>query len=292
MAEAVKFSPASSFSLEELTSAFNLAFTGYYLPLLQTTESLHEMMRENEVSLSVSRVLSLNGSIQGIGLVAMRAKRGWVAGIGIGPRWRGEGYGRRLLACLLDSLRDAGALSAQLEALAVNIPALALYHRMGFVDRRELRVYQGTLQNSSRESVSLSPSGDGVRIRPMSVDAAMSATAPPRAAAPAWQREPRTLERMKRRPRAIGLWHGDQFRAYLLFAHSQGGLSIFASESFAVSPGQRAADVRALLTHLTHGDPDSMVRAVNVPPDDTLADALDQLGCPVIIRQRELWRAL
>ena len=100
------------------------------------------MMRENDVRLSASLVLQVDGALAGIGLVAVRGDRGWIAGMGVGPQWRGQGLGRQLLTRLLDSLRDAGARTAQLEA-TVNTPALTLYTSMGFRHTRGLASVSG-----------------------------------------------------------------------------------------------------------------------------------------------------
>ena len=52
----------------------------------------------------------------------------------------GRGYGRRMLQQLCDYLRDFLAIrKVSLETLATNAPALALYHRLGFLEEGRLR---------------------------------------------------------------------------------------------------------------------------------------------------------
>jgi hypothetical protein len=58
--------------------------------------------------------------------------------------------------------------------------------------------------------------------------------------------------------------------------------------SRASTPDARAADVMALLLHLIRTQPDTLVRAINVPPGDPLDAALVRLGCPVVAMQREM----
>ncbi len=285
----VTLAPASEFSVEQLTLAFNRAFTGYYLPMAQTPAGLTEMMRENDVRLDVSLALLVDGAMEGIGLVALRGERGWIGGMGVGPQWRGQGLGGQLLTHLLSGLRDAGAHIAQLEALSVNAPALALYKRMGFHDVRELRVYQGTLREAASGLTQHDPATTQ-RIRPLAPNTALLEFAAFHQVAPAWQREERTLSQMRRIPSGMGLWEGERLCAYALYARQPGGIVIYDAGSSARSAGARRAHVVKLLTYLASEGEDAIVRAINIPPGDALGDALDWLACSVVARQREMSR--
>ncbi len=287
----ILFAPASEFSIEQVTQAFNRAFTGYYLPMTQTPAGLAEMMRENDVQLGVSLTLLVDGALEGIGLVALRGERGWIASMGIGPRLRGRWLGRQLLARLLDAMRGAGARTAQLEALTVNLPALALYTSMGFQDVRELRVYQGPLRMRA-SVVPASGMASAQHIRPLAPRVALLDFAAFHQTPPAWQREERTLSQMRRISSGLGLWEGERLRAYTLYAHQQGGLVIFDAGSSDPSPDARRAHIVTLLTYLMAGREDLVARAINTPPGDAMGDALDWLACPVVARQREMARTL
>lgn len=291
MVGSVTFAPASEFSLEQVTLAFNIGFTGYYLPMTQTPAGLAEMMRENDVQLNASLALLVNGALAGIGLVALRGERGWIAGMGVGPQWRQQGLGRQLLTRLLDNLRVAGAHAVQLEALSVNTPALALYTSMGFHDNRELRVYQGQLRLSDDQRAW----GDGVggaRPGPVSPQVALSDFPQFHQVAPAWQREARTLWRMRRDFSGLGLWDGARLRAYVIYTRQPDGIVIFDAGASDSAPGVRRSHLVALLTYLAPRREEAVVRAINTPPGDALDDALAWLKCPVVARQREMSRAL
>lgn len=287
----VVFASASEFSIEQLTLAFNRGFTGYYLPMTQTPEGLAEMVRENDIRLSLSLALQVDGALEGIGLVALRGERGWIGGMGVGPQLRGQGLGRQLLARLLDSLREAGARTAQLEALTVNSPALTLYKSMGFHDARELRVYQGPLQAIS-SSISTHGVADSLHLRPLAPGVALLDFNAFHQIAPAWQREEPTLSHMRRIPSGLGLWEGERLRAYALYAHQRGGFVIYDAGSNDPSSDVRRTHIETLLIHLATEQEDLVVRAINTPPGDALGDALDGLRCPVVARQREMTRAL
>jgi len=277
--------------LEQVTLAFNIGFTGYYLPMTQTPEGLAGMIQENDVRLSASLVLLVDGALAGIGLVAVRGDRGWIGGMGVGPQWRGQGLGRQLLARLLDTLRDAGARTVQLEALTVNSPALALYADRGFRDTRELRVHQGPLRVNVGADA-LAQSGDRVRLGPVTPHQALSEFSRFHQVAPAWQRDAQSLSHMPRLLSGLGLWEDSRLLAYVLYTRQPGGFVIFDAGSCDAVPDMRRAYIAALLVHLVSGQEDLVARAINTPPGDALGDALDWLGCPVVARQYEMARPL
>jgi ribosomal protein S18 acetylase RimI-like enzyme len=287
----VAFERASDFSLEEVTRAFNLAFTGYYLPITQTPEGLSGMIEENDIHLSASLALVVDGALAGIGLVAMREERGWIGGMGIGPQLRRQGLGRQLLAHLLSNLRAAGARAVQLEALSVNAPALALYTEMGFRDGRELRVRQGPLRLDGGANT-LIGGDESAQVRPVTPQYALQESVHFHQVAPAWQREARTLSRMRHLPSGLGLWQGRHLRAYALYARQPGGYAIYDAGSCESAADTRREQIAALLVHLASGQEGVVARAINTPPGDALDDALGWLGCPVVARQREMVRRL
>lgn len=287
----VSFERASDFSLEDVTQAFNFGFTGYYLPITQTPEGLAQMIEENDIRLSASLALVVDGALAGIGLVGVREERGWIGGMGIGPQWRRQGLGRQLLARLLDNVRNAGARAVQLEALSVNAPALALYTQMGFRDSRELRVHQGALRMDIGAGA-LAGGDKRVRLRPVTLRYALLEFARFHQVPPAWQREARTLSHMRRLPSGLGLWEGQRLLAYTLYVRQQGGFAIFDAGSCASAPDIRREQVATLLIRLASGQEDAVARAINTPTDDALDDALGWLGCPIVARQREMARTL
>ena len=287
----VAFERASAFSLEELTRAFNAGFTGYYLPITQTPEGLAGMIEENDIQLGASLALLADGEPAGIGLVAVREERGWIGGMGIGPRWRRKGLGRQLLSRLLDNLRNAGARAVQLEALSVNAPALALYTELGFRDVRELRVHQGPLRLDGGTNT-LAGGDERARMRPVTPQYALREFGRFHQVPPAWQRDARTLSRLRRLPAGLGLWRGRRLLAYALYARQPGGYTIFDAGSCDSVSDMRREQIAMLLVHLASGQEEVVARAINTPAGDALDDALAWLGCPIVARQREMVREL
>lgn len=285
----IDFAPASALSLERLVEVFNLGFLGYYLPMTQTPDGIAQMIRENDVRLDDSAVLYVNGELSGLGLVGVRGSRGWIAGMGVAPLWRGQGIGAQLLGQLLSHMAAIGLRRAQLEALTVNTPARTLYERLGFRTLRTLTVYHGPLRLDASRSQGRGGAG---RVRP----------APPRMAlrdfdayhtvAPAWQRERETLEHVRGAIEGLGLWDDSRLRAHLLFSRQSGGYALLDGGSSAPDADTRRADMVTLLRALADPAPESIFRAINSPPGDALGEALDLLGCAVAVTQVEMMRSL
>lgn len=286
----ITFAPASTLPLEGVTRAFNLAFTGYYLPMSQTPDGLAQMMRENDVRLDDSVVLYVDGALAGLGLLGVREPRGWIAGMGVAPQWRGQGIGAQLLGQLLSNMVAIGLRRAQLEALEVNTPALALYQRMGFQQLRSLAVYHGPLQLDAFHPSAAR--GGHLQVRTVAPRLALRHFEAFHTVPPAWQRERATLEHVRGALDALGLWDGAQLSAYLLFSRQSGGFAILDGGSSAPEADARRDDLGRLLQTLCAPAPESIIRTINTPPGDALGDALDLYGCPIAIRQRELARDL
>jgi ribosomal protein S18 acetylase RimI-like enzyme len=283
---AIAFASAATLPLEQVTHAFNLAFTGYYLPMSQTPDGLAQMMRENDVRLSESAVVYVNGALAGVGLVGVRQARGWIAGMGVAQQWRGQGIGAHLLGRLLNRMRAIDLRMAQLEVLDVNTPALTLYQRMGFRTLRSLMVYHGPLQLDA--STAPGRSGDRMQTRVVAPRLALNQFDAYHAVAPAWQRERASLERARSALDGLGLWEDGRLQAYLLFSRQSGGYALLDAGTTAPDAAVRRDDIVRLLRVLADPAPGTVFRAINTPP----GDALDQLRCPVAVTQREMACAL
>lgn len=57
---------------------------------------------------------------------------GQVTNIAISPAWRGQGYGRQVVAAMLALAKGEGCTTMLLEVRVSNIPALRLYKTLGF----------------------------------------------------------------------------------------------------------------------------------------------------------------
>jgi len=64
-----------------------------------------------------------------------------ILSLGVWPEARGKGLGGALLDRLIQESRARGAGTLLLEVAANNVPALALYHRRGFIEIGRRRAY-------------------------------------------------------------------------------------------------------------------------------------------------------
>ncbi|HEX7271152.1 MAG TPA: GNAT family N-acetyltransferase [Casimicrobiaceae bacterium] len=72
------------------------------------------------------------GEVIACGLLKIEAGHAGLFAIHTAEAWRGQGFGRAVVAALLDEARRRGAGLAYLQVTAENAPALALYRRFGF----------------------------------------------------------------------------------------------------------------------------------------------------------------
>lgn len=289
--EDLRCEPADGMDVEALTEAFNRAFEGYYVPLRQTRETLLAMMENNDVRLADSVVaLDQDGQLAGIGLLAVRGSRAWVAGMGVAPGWRGRGQGEAVLRWLIERARGLGLRTMQLEVLEQNVPARRLYARMGFRELRPLLVYNGPPERML--ATGGATAAEDARLAPMEVADALAHFEEMHVVAPSWQRERASLEHMAAHLEATGLFAEDQLRAYALVNRAAVGVAVLDLGAGAASAEERARDAEGLLRGLLSRRGQQVVRAINVPPGDPLDEALRRLGCAVMSQQRELELAI
>jgi ribosomal protein S18 acetylase RimI-like enzyme len=281
----ITFATAAQVSHERLTDAFNHAFEGYYVPMRHTPESLATMIVTNDVQLPDSVLaLDASGVAVGLALLAKRGARGWVAGMAVAPEWRGRHLGTMIMGRLLDSARQRGLRTVQLEVLDQNIPARGLYTGLGFAEVRQLDVYTGALSVPAAARTP-APARHGV---PVEVGDVLGEFPAYHTTQPPWQRERDSLAHMALSLNGLGLRDEAAMQAYILYTSSGTGYSVLDFGSRAVTPDVRVEHGEWLLSELTRDAVAMPVRAINVPPGDALGDALARLECPLVTTQREM----
>jgi GNAT superfamily N-acetyltransferase len=284
---------ADQLSIEDLAAAFNHTFTGYQVPIAQTAASLQSMIEVDDIQLHSSLVVrNTDGEDAGIGLLAVRGRRGWVGGMAVAPAWRRQGIGAWLIAEVLAQASALGLEVVELEVLEENAAAHHLYQRAGFEDTRLLTVFGGPLAPPA--SGSSAGADRPASITPIGAEEALGRFEAFHQVPAAWQRQQAALLHTAPRLDGLALKRGDNsagtdgVEAYLLSAHSGEGYVVMDFGSAALSPGERVAQAKLLLRHLLHTTPEATLRVINVPPEDALGDALISLDCPIILRQHEM----
>lgn len=135
------FHSAAEFPLVTLSTAFALAFEGYFVPVADDPTALAARIRTEQIDLAASFVVEAEGEIAGLCLMARRGHQCRVAGMGVAPAWRGRGVSGAIMQHLLDEARSRGERDVLLEVIEGNAPAVRLYEKSGFVKTRRLVGY-------------------------------------------------------------------------------------------------------------------------------------------------------
>jgi ribosomal-protein-alanine N-acetyltransferase len=89
----------------------------------------------------VGLLLEADGQDAGFALCRVAADEAELLTIAVRPAWRRQGLGRRLLAAVVDRVRDAGARTLFLEVGVDNPAARSLYEAQGFCAVGSRRAY-------------------------------------------------------------------------------------------------------------------------------------------------------
>lgn len=132
--------PASAFSIEQLTAAYNQTRVDYLVPMPMNAARLAEYIRWYDVDLDRSVVATEGEEILGLGMLGVRCSRAWATRLGVLPSTRRRGIGEHLTRALLTHADQLGIDLTILEVIKNNQPAHALFRKLGFREVRELFV--------------------------------------------------------------------------------------------------------------------------------------------------------
>lgn len=132
--------PAARYPLPDLVQFLNRGFEDYAVPIQFDAVMFANMQRKDDIDLSLSRVLTLDGQPCGIALVAPRPARraSRLAAMGVAREVRGKGAGTWLMEQLIGEARQRGEGEMVLEVIERNEPAVRLYRKYGFQTVRRL----------------------------------------------------------------------------------------------------------------------------------------------------------
>jgi len=132
--------PASQFTFEELTEAYNHTRVDYLVPMPMNVARLREYARVYNVDMESSCVVVDGHTMLGLGMLGVREKRGWITRLGVLPSGRRQGIGTTITARLLEQAASKQADTIWLEVIKGNEPAYNLFRNFGFQETRELIV--------------------------------------------------------------------------------------------------------------------------------------------------------
>lgn len=137
---AVTLLPASRFTLEQLTEAYNQTRIDYIVPMPMNVARLREYIHTYDVDLDLSGVAMADGEMLGLAMLGVRPGYTWITRLGVLPTTRRRGTGEMLMRYLIGHSCRLGADHIILEVIQHNEPAYRLFLKLGFVEVRELLV--------------------------------------------------------------------------------------------------------------------------------------------------------
>lgn len=144
--------PASEFSIEELTDAYNRTRIDYLIPMPMNPGRLQEYITLYDVDLTCSCVAITDDTIIGLGMLGVRPDMGWITRLGVLPDGRRQGVGNVILERLLEEAARHDLPVVWLEVIQGNTPAHELFRKHLFQETRELIVARrppGSARNMS-----------------------------------------------------------------------------------------------------------------------------------------------
>jgi ribosomal protein S18 acetylase RimI-like enzyme len=271
--------PASQFTIEELTNAYNQTRVDYLVPMPMNAARLAAYINIYNVDMDHSWVAVDGDEILGLAMLGVRPGRTWITRLGVIPNRRRHGTGESMLRSLLEDARDLGRPVSKLEVIKGNLPAHTLFHKVGFNEVRDLLIL--------RRPPGLPPVEASGKATFLEKEEAMDllCSFPTRLA---WTNE---MESFLNAGDALGLEvkTGMGGRGWMVFRRQKFLLSHFILHSQTGDPQDVAA---SLVAHLYQRFPQIDTYIENIPYDDPHLPVLLQMGFLEVFRRVEMeWQA-
>jgi ribosomal protein S18 acetylase RimI-like enzyme len=272
----VRLLPASQYTIEELTSAYNQTRVDYMVPMPMNAARLAAYVKNYDVDMERSWVAMDGSEMLGLAMLGVRPGRTWITRLGVLPVRRRRGTGEALVHALLDGTRELGRPLSILEVIKGNVPAYELFRKVGFHQTRELMVLRRPPGQPQ-----LNPQG---KINWLEKEEALDRLCahPVR---PAWTNE---LESYINAGDAQGLEVdlGQKGHGWLVFRRQKFTLSHFVLHAEA---GHAETVALALILHLYNRFPHVDTYIENLPADDPHLSTLLEAGFFEVFRRVEMY---
>ncbi|OPZ51283.1 MAG: putative acetyltransferase [Firmicutes bacterium ADurb.BinA052] len=293
----------SGIDMDSLVELFNDAYSDYYVDVQVNPARLRGLIEREDIQVDNSFVAYEGQLPVGVVFLGVRGKRGYICGMGVRTSRQRRGVGELLMRRALSESRRLGLSSVQLEVVAANRRAIALYSKLGFVPVRDLGLWERNTPPPAQASGSV-PADHGTRTRrddvtaplqtEVRVGAVRMAGVLPLVDAfneirPCWQNEAQSLVKMS--DRLVGyVSHVDSAAtAYVVFGDSAGGLYVadFAAAPRLVS-AQRQSMCEILLSAVDRDVPRMSAKAFNIPLQGYQEAVLRARGFDLTLAQQEM----
>ncbi len=278
--------PATHVQREELIGALNAAYADYFVPIHLTPRSFDDLVARESIDLEASAVAICNGEVIGMGLLAIRGRRGWIGGMGVLPPYRRQGVGHRVIEYLIEQACLHRLETVQLEVIAQNTGARRLYESCGFKAARKLMVL--SFMGGEGRKVAPPSGGQQPAIIPASPADALTALYRLPGVQRPWQRERSVLEAALAHLEALAAYHRTDGRL-LGVCLSLGNTTHRNLLDLAATDAEVG---RLLLAALLDRYPLAGFSYLNVAEDDPLLPTLLAGGFTESLRQYEMFLSL
>lgn len=138
----VRLVPATDFTVEKLTWAYNQARVDYIVPMPMNPKRLQGYIDNYDVVLERSVVAMHGEQILGLSMLGARSHppHTWITRLGVLPVKRRHGAGQKMMEYMIDQSKKIGAAYVILEVIKNNVPAHHLFIKLGFEEVRQLLI--------------------------------------------------------------------------------------------------------------------------------------------------------
>src|SRR5688500_18192729 len=273
----IKLVPASQFSIDDLTGIYNQTRVDYMVPMPMNAARLTEYIAVYDVNLEHSLVAMQGDDLRGVAMLGVREGRSWITRLGVIPTTRRTGVGEALMLGLLEQAAQLNIQFDMLEVIKNNVPAHALFHKLGFYEIGELLV----LRRSPM------PPPDPVIADAQRLDRAESLilVGRDRGTQP-WTNQSESLVNANEIS-GLQLTLADGSRGWLVYQRQKFTLTRFIYKTESGDPVKMAY---AFLSHLHHQYPRLDTQLENIQVNDPHLPAFYEMGYVESFRRIEMWR--
>ena len=211
----MEFKTLEGTAISDILTAFNEAFSDYFIKLQLTEETIASKFRSENIDLNLSVGAFNNNELVGFILHGYDVLHGvptlYNAGTGVVLGCRGKGITKSLYEYCISLLKTKGIHSHLLEVIDNNYPAIKIYEEIGFTKIRTLDAFKCQQAIGAKESITIKE-----------VEEITKAAEAFGSVEPSWQN---TLEAVKRdiqNHKLIGAFRGNELIAYAAFVPATG----------------------------------------------------------------------
>ncbi|RME78967.1 MAG: GNAT family N-acetyltransferase [Chloroflexi bacterium] len=268
--------PASAFTFEELTEAYNHTRVDYLVPMPMNAARLREYVQIYDIDMEASVVAVDGNEIVGLSMLGVRPGRCWITRLGVIRSKRRRRAGWTMVNHLIEQARLKQARYIVIEVITDNQPAYNLFIKRGFSETRKLLVLRRPPGP---------PAGDPPAARIESLNqAAAEALLERRTSTPSWVDEKESL--LNAGNLAAFYAHlPDGSEGWLVYQDTPWQLGRLVIQTEAGDPQTVG---RALLHHLHRTYPHKDTKTENLPLLDPHWPVFQELGYLEMFRRTEM----